>query len=614
MHEMGIIIYNKYMHNRMEEAFHMQPRKTFFDPSERNTIKLTDLVDFSSENRDDTAVINESLLKLSQMGGGTLYLAGGVFYSRTINLQSNVTIYVDKSAVLKACPGEYEYEDLIDPATGELYPWALKQDAGHTWYKNSFFHGESVENIKIIGNGKIDGNDVITKYDSLAQDQAFGPMKNQSFKPRPAAEVAAANRSLPSPDSRGRTCNKMFALRRCKNVEIGGICPSKDLWYDGDFEGRRGRVGYLNNDGSFDFDSVGNMLHITDTGHFAILASGLDELHIHDLYMDNAPNMRDSFNLMSCRDVVVCNIYIEGCSDDVIKFASDYSMEGNTRPGGNAIVRNIVGDTECSLLLVGGETADDLENICFDNAICLAANKSAVLIGTSGNANIRNVHVNCGGSVGKCSCGTDHGALSIGYEPAKAHPFRTHLTHMRMPFNISAACYGPGAPNGKVENVYISKITCDHVYAGSRAKACIVDHFPDYEAQAESTSMIQGSLASDAPELLEKPGRARIRNVVFEDVDILVKGGHPESERLNVIDPSVGAVGLRQADKPKGGSNLPAYGFYIRHADGVHFKNCTIATEKLDGRQAFQADDATDVTFENGNILNPAPRKGSEKD
>ena len=44
----------------------MQPRKTFFDPNEENYIKLADLVDLNQEPREDTAVINESLLKLSQ--------------------------------------------------------------------------------------------------------------------------------------------------------------------------------------------------------------------------------------------------------------------------------------------------------------------------------------------------------------------------------------------------------------------------------------------------------------------------------------------------------------------------------------------------------------------
>ncbi|MBQ6240495.1 MAG: hypothetical protein IJK56_09115 [Firmicutes bacterium] len=63
----------------------------------------------------------------------------------------------------------------------------------------------------------------------------------------------------------------MFALRRCRNVEIGGICPSKDLWYDGGFDGKRGKIGYLNADGSFDFESVNNMLRLTDTGHILSL-------------------------------------------------------------------------------------------------------------------------------------------------------------------------------------------------------------------------------------------------------------------------------------------------------------------------------------------------------
>lgn len=577
----------------------MKPRKTFFDPSEGYFIKMADLVDFSDENREDTGLINECLKKISRKGGGTLYFSDGVYKTRTILLQSNVTIYIDKSAVLKAASGEYEHEDLTDPVTGELYPWVLYQDAGHSFYQNSLFYGHDLENIKIIGNGMIDGNDLITKYDNMNQDRGLTPMNNKSHKD----QNMGADVPTPGPDSKGRTCNKMFALMRCTNVEIGGICPSKDLWYDGEFEGKRGKVGYLNEDGSFDFDSVNNMLHITDTGHFAILANGLDDLHIHDLYMDNSPNMRDSFNMMSCRDVVVCNIYIDGCSDDVIKFASDMAL-GKPRHGGNAIVRNIVGDTECSLLLVGGETNGDLANICYDNVVCLAANKSAIGIMTSGGARLSNIHFNCGGSIGQCCCGTDHGNLSIGYTPAKAHPYRSHITHMRQPIGIYAS-KAPEAGRSRIENVYVGKLTSDYGYAGSRAKACQVKDFPAYEGQAETPSMIQGCLPSDDPRVIADPGFGRASNIIIEDVDMLVKGGHSDAEKLNVIDPSVGAISLREANTPEGGSKLPAYGFYIRHADGVHFKNCTLATEKFDGREAFHADDCTDVTFENQTIQNP---------
>ena len=583
----------------------MQPRKTFFDPAEGYFIRLADLVDFSDENREDTALINESLKAISERGGGTLYLSGGVFRTHTVMLQSNVTIYIDKTATLEALPGEYQYENLIDPATGELYPWALRQDAGHTWYLNSMFYGDGLENVKIIGNGKIDGADNISKYDSLIQNTVFEAFSSKKFPTN--EEIHAANTSMPSPDSKGRTCNKTFAIKRCRNLEIGGICPSKDLWYDGKFEGKRGKVGYLNDDGSFDFDSVDNMLHMTDTGHFALLASGCDEVHLHDIYFDNAFNMRDTFNMMSCNDVVVCNIYIEGTTDDVIKFASDMSL-GEARHTGNAIVRNIVGDTGCNLLLVGGETDGDIQNICYDNVICLAANKAAIGVSTGGGARLSNIHFNCGGSVGKCCCGTDHGQLSIGYTPAMVFPYRSRATHMRQPINITAGG-APALGRSRIENVYIGKLTCENVFAGSMSKEGGVQVFAEYGHQAETTAMIQGCLPSDDPRVIADPGFGRVNNVVLEDVDILVKGGHSEEERLNVIDPSEGAIGMRAADKPGGGSRLPAYGFYIRRADGVHFKNCTIATEKYDGRAAFHTDDCTDVTFENGSILNPVPKK-----
>ena len=448
---------------------------------------------------------------------------------------------------------------------------------------------------------EIDGADNLTKYDSLIQQSVLEAFTSKVFPTE--EQIKATLTSIPTPDNKGRTCNKTFAIKRCKGLEIGGISPSKDLWYDGEFEGKRGKVGYLNDDGSFDFDSVANMLHMTDTGHFAVLASGCDEVQLHDLYFDNAYNMRDTFNMMSCNDVVVCNIFIEGTTDDVIKFASDMSL-GHAHHTGNAIVRNIIGDTGCNLLIVGGETYGDIQNVCYDNVVCLAANKAAVCVVSRNGATLKNIHFNCGGSVGRCCCGTDHGSLSIGYTPTKVFPYRSRITHMREPINITVA----GAPEegrSRIENVYIGKITCEKVYAGSCTRTN-VHSFPEYVNQQETASMIQGCLPSDDSRVQADPGFGRVKNVIIEDVDMIVKGGHDAAERLNVIDPSEGPITpIRAADKKGGGSRLPAWGFYIRRADGVHFKNCTIGTEKYDGRSAFVTDECTDVTFVNGSIFNP---------
>lgn len=127
----------------------------------------------------------------------------------------------------------------------------------------------------------------------------------------------------------------------------------------------------------------------------------------------------------------------------------------------------------------------------------------------------------------------------------------------------------------------------------------------EYEGQSESTSLLHGHLPADAPEVLADPGHSRLRNVIFEDVDLHVMGGHPKEERLNMLDPSIGSLELRDADHPEGGSRVSAYGYDIRHADGVHFKNCTISTEIYDARAPFHTFDCTDVTFENISIRNP---------
>jgi hypothetical protein len=44
---------------------------------------------------------------------------------------------------------------------------------------------------------------------------------------------------------------------------------------------------------------------------------------------------------------------------------------------------------------------------------------------------------------------------------------------------------------------------------------------------------------------------------------------------------------------------LPAYGFYLRHVDGVTFRNVTFKLNGEEFRPAFVLDDAANVKFEN---------------
>jgi hypothetical protein len=155
------------------------------------------------------------------------------------------------------------------------------------------FFGERLDNVKIIGNGHITGNGNLVTGDNV--------MRN-------------------APDNRA---DKMFALKLCTNLEIGGIYREGDLWYDP----VKDEPYYIKKDGSKDFDTD-NMLKIDRAGHFVLLATGTDNINVHNTYFakHNESNVRDIYDFMACSNVTVTNIYSRVSSDDIIKPGSDCSL------------------------------------------------------------------------------------------------------------------------------------------------------------------------------------------------------------------------------------------------------------------------------------------------
>ena len=56
-------------------------------------------------NTDNTDKINEAIEYLNKIGGGTLLFSEGIYNVRTVHLKSNVYLYVDRSATIKAIKG-----------------------------------------------------------------------------------------------------------------------------------------------------------------------------------------------------------------------------------------------------------------------------------------------------------------------------------------------------------------------------------------------------------------------------------------------------------------------------------------------------------------------------
>jgi polygalacturonase len=525
----------------------------------------------ADSSQDCTQAINKAIEFLSEIGGGTLLFSKGVYGVRTIHLKSNVYLYIDKETAIKALKGadapettwfcDKKYRSGLSPTDTGPYAdhenYLTKQDVGHHYFRNSMFFGERIDNVKIIGNGTITGNGNLVTGDNV--------MNN-------------------APDNR---TDKMFTFKLCTNIEIGGIYREADLWYDSS----KDEPYYINKDGSKDLNTD-NMLHIDRSGHFALLATGTDHINVHNTWFskDHTTNVRDIYDFMACNHVTVTNIYSKVSSDDIVKPGSDCAL-GFTRPAHDYKVRNVIGDTNCNLFQIGSETADDITDICVDNIYVLGSNKAGFSISTNDGGHVKNIHLNCGHT----------GSLH-----ARSKMYRTFT-----PFFISISNRGRviGAAVGKyaftdngekhnellvknlnigeVENIIINGIDIYEVYAGSSFRG---KRWMAYDGtQRKATPIIAGySLPAGALDFTLPNGKhtGYIKNIVFNDVQVLVKGGNPAAD-TSATPPELG-VGQYNA------SNLkvqPAYGLWARHVMGLTVKNCSFNYERNDGRYALFLDD-----------------------
>jgi alpha-glucuronidase len=129
----------------------------------------------------DAPAINKAIDAANAAGGGTVFVPSGVYTAGSVHLKSNVTLALDKGAVLKAMPG------VMDPWEPNPNDKGLMDSAYYHW-QASLIWGKNLENVKIYGPGTLDGS--------------------------------ALTRSSKVPKGTG---DKGIALKLCKNVEIRNL-------------------------------------------------------------------------------------------------------------------------------------------------------------------------------------------------------------------------------------------------------------------------------------------------------------------------------------------------------------------------------------------------------
>jgi polygalacturonase len=323
---------------------------------------------------------------------------------------------------------------------------------------------------------------------------------------------SALTRSSKVPNGTGDKC---IALKLCKNIEI------EDL-------------------------------KIIEGGHYAILATGCEDLLIQNVHINTS---RDGINLSQCRDVNVNNCYIDAIryengiakgGDDAIKLGSDLSL-GEALPCENISVANCTLASGCNTLQFGTETIGTFNNIRFENIQIKNAGKAGIGI-TSNDGSVID--------------GITYKNITM------------EKTFVPIFIKISDVARVPSGTytRGEIRNISFENISATDCYT--------------YIKDREMTSVIWG-----------KPGTP-IENISFENVNILVKGGHPLSE-----------AALQPAENderfPRKVGAIPAYAMYLRHVKNIFFNDCEFKFEKNDDRPALVIDDGsiielTDTFLEKG--------------
>ena len=309
-----------------------------------------------------------------------------------------------------------------------------------------------------------------------------------------------------------------------------------------------------------------------------MLATGTDTINVHNTYFGkhNTSTARDIYDFMGCDYVTAFNIYSKVSSDDIIKPGSDCSL-GFTRPASNYKVRNIIGDTNCNLFQIGSETADDIMDIHVDNIYILGANKAGFSISTNDGAHIKDIHLNCGHT------GTIHSRSKMYRSFA---PFFISISNRGRILGAEAGKYAftdngekhnellvKNVNIGVVENIILNGIDIYEVYGGSSHSGTRWKAYDGTQRRATpiiagyslpDNSVVEGGLDFKLP---NGKHTGYIKNVVFNDVHVLVKGGNP----LTDIEKTPPELGVGQYNV----SNLkvqPSYGIWARHIMGLTVK------------------------------------------
>jgi|HubBroStandDraft_6_1064221.scaffolds.fasta_scaffold00361_4 polygalacturonase len=287
-------------------------------------------------------------------------------------------------------------------------------------------------------------------------------------------------------------------------------------------------------------------------GHFGILATGVDNLHIDSLKIDTN---RDGMDIDCCRNVRVSNCSVNSPWDDAICPKSSFAL-GYARAAEFLTIDNcyVTGAYQEGTLLDG-----TFKRFAPDEKV---GRNGRIKLGTESNGGFRHI------TISNCIFDGCHGLALESVDGALLEDIV--ITNITMRDIVSAPIFmrlgarmrGPeGVPVGALRRILISNLVCSN----AASNICsIISGIPDHPIED-----------------------IRLENILIQHQG----GGAAESAWLHLPEKE------KDYPEPTMFGATPAHGFYLRHVQHLRMNGVKIITQQPDARPAFALDDVQSTDF-----------------
>ncbi len=315
---------------------------------------------------------------------------------------------------------------------------------------------------------------------------------------------------------------------------------------------------------------------ILNGGHFGILATGVDNLTIDNLKIDTN---RDGIDIDSCRNVRISNASVNAPNDDAIVLKGSHALGFARATEGVTITNSLVSGYDIGSLLDG----------TYKRTVKQAPDRDGptgrIKIGTESEGDFRNITISnvvfdrSRGLALESVDGSHIEDVSISNitmrEVSNAPIFIRLGSRMRAP---------EGTQVGSVRRISISHVTA---YDADPRYGSIISGIPGHDVEDVKLSDIRiwyrGGLTLD--QVAKQP--ADLVNSFF----FRATGGVPPRQPYDTPERE------KEYPEPSMFGLIPAYGFFIRHAQRVELDNVEVAFMQEDRRPAFVLDHVSGADF-----------------